>query len=244
MTDEYNPKSCSALEKPFYRPIEVAIRWCNLIKHEEIILKQVQDNLVPGPGLFPQWPCLRANAEKVLDAILSNDLSYGRDGRTVKPDDQVAKHRLTVRHSDLKIWMQKHYPDQKPAFLFDAIEQNTHSAMSKDAFLALQAERDALKIRIDNATDVYRKLKQERDNIAAERDKLHTLVGKALTTTERNTLLTILAAVCNFAQIQYQERGAAQRIMEMTDEIGAHIDDETIRKVLGKITDALEVRLK
>ncbi|WP_131795491.1 hypothetical protein [Fluoribacter gormanii] len=244
MTDEYNPKSCNALEKPFYHPIEVAIRWCNLIKNEEIILQQVPDNLVPSPGLFPQWPCLRANAEKVLDAILSNDIPYGRDGRTVNPGEQVARHRLTVRHSDLKIWMQKHYPDQKPDFLFDEIEQNTHSAMSKDAFLALQAERDALKLRIENATDAYRKLKQDRDNIATERDKLHALVGKAFTTTERNTLLTMIAAVCNFADIQYQARGAAQRIMEMTDEIGAHIDDETIRNVLGKIPDALEVRLK
>lgn len=244
MTDEYNPKSCNVLEKPFYRPIEIAIRWCNLIKHEEVILNKVQDELLPGSGMFPQWPCLRANVERVLDAVMNGVLPKGRDGKTVNPGEQVAKSRWTIRHADLKDWMQKYYPDQKPAFLFDEIERNTHSAISMEAFLALQAERDAFKIRVDKATDVYRKLKQERDNIAAERDKLHTLVGKALTTTERNTLLTILAAVCNFAQIQYQERGAAQRIMEMTDEIGAHIDDETIRKVLGKITDALEVRLK
>jgi hypothetical protein len=40
----------------------------------------------------------------------------------------------------------------------------------------------------------------------------------------------------------YEERGAAQRIMKMTDEIGAHLDDQTIRTALEKIPNAVESR--
>jgi len=42
--------------------------------------------------------------------------------------------------------MSKHYPDQKPAFLFDEIEQKTHAAINADSFRALQADRDAARM--------------------------------------------------------------------------------------------------
>ena len=70
------------------------------------------------------------------------------------------------------------------------------------------------------------------------------LLDKPLTTTERNSLLTIIAALCKYEGLDPQVRGAAQRIMEMTDDLGAHVDDETIRKHLAKIPDALETRMK
>jgi hypothetical protein len=174
----YDPKSCNALEKPFYRPVEAALRWCNLIAHEDMILGQVKGMAIPEPGMFPQWPCLRANAERVLDAILNGGLPYGRDGRSVESDDHVAPPRLTVRHADLKDWMQRCYPDQKPAFLFDEIERSTHAAINADTFRALQADRDALKLRIEKATEAYRTLNQERDTIAGERDSLRGIVDK------------------------------------------------------------------
>ncbi|MDP2433455.1 MAG: hypothetical protein Q8O33_15730 [Pseudomonadota bacterium] len=67
---------------------------------------------------------------------------------------------------------------------------------------------------------------------------------KLLTPTERNTLLTIIAALCKYEGIDPQGRGAAQRLMEMTDDLGAHVDDGTIRNHLAKIPDALETRMK
>lgn len=83
MAEGYNPKSCSALEKAFYKPIEVAIRWCGLIQHETMILSAVGEATMPRIDQFPHWPCLRANAEKVIDAILHGDLVCGRDGAQV-----------------------------------------------------------------------------------------------------------------------------------------------------------------
>jgi hypothetical protein len=78
----------------------------------------------------------------------------------------------------------------------------------------------------------------------ADQTKSESVPEKPMTTTERNTLLTIIAALCKYDGLDPQERGAAQRIMEMTDDLGAHVDDETIRKHLAKIPVALETRMK
>lgn len=174
--ERYDDKSCSSLEKVYYKPIEAALRWCNLIEHEVLILQTVGNNLFPAVGDFPQWPCLRANAEKIYDAVINGSLIHGRDGRTVSAGDHVAKERLTIRHTDLKKWMAENYPDQKPKFLFDDIERATHTAINADSFRALQADRDALKARIEKATEEYRKLRQELDTITGERDSLRQIV--------------------------------------------------------------------
>ncbi len=68
--------------------------------------------------------------------------------------------------------------------------------------------------------------------------------GKPLATTERNTLLTIIAALCDYSAIKPQERGAAAQIAKLTEEIGATVTDDTVRKALAKIPDALGTRMK
>lgn len=165
----YNPKSCNALEKPFYTPLEAALRWCELIAHEAEILTRAAGEPIPPVGAFPHWPCLRANAEKIMDAIINRDLPYGRDGKSVPPGETVNKARLTVRHTDLKAWMAKHYPDQAPPFLFDEIERTTHAKITVEAWQALQADRDALKARLEKAEAWW---EQEGKGLKAERDAL------------------------------------------------------------------------
>lgn len=86
-------------------------------------------------------------------------------------------------------------------------------------------------------TDVLREFEASINRASGSTDK-------PIITTERNTLLTIIAALCHHVSINHKERGAAQRLMEMTDKIGAHVDDGTIRTALGKIPDALETRMK
>lgn len=131
-------KNCNAMQKPWYSISEAAVRWCNITNRTVT----VEGNGLPAPD--QQNPCLRARAEHILDAIINEDISYGRDGRTVPRGETVAKHRLTIRHSDLKEWVSKAFPDQKPAFLFDEIERSTHSSINADSFRALQTDRDAL----------------------------------------------------------------------------------------------------
>lgn len=180
MTHGYDPKSCNALEKPFYRPVEAALRWCGLIAHEGEILSALHDGRdIPKTGQFPMWPCLQANTERILDAIANGDIQHGRDGRTVATGEPVRPDRVTVRHTDLKAWMAEHYPDQKPAFLFDEIERSTHSRITAVAWHALQAERDALKARIEKAEEWARGAIAERNRLTSQIEKITAEAAKA-----------------------------------------------------------------
>ena len=49
----YNPKSCNALEKSFYTPIEAAIRWCGLLSHEVEIMEVMQQHYEETNTLGP-----------------------------------------------------------------------------------------------------------------------------------------------------------------------------------------------
>jgi hypothetical protein len=141
----YNPDS-----KTYYRPLEAALRWCNLSAHEALILGQSAAASACQLGrCFPQWPCLKANAEKIYDAIHNGELRYGYMGRTVAPGTFVDPVYLTVRHIDLKQWMSDFYPDQKPDFLFDPIERSTHNSITLETFQILKAEHEALVKKIE-----------------------------------------------------------------------------------------------
>jgi hypothetical protein len=76
------------------------------------------------------------------------------------------------------MWMAKHYPDQKPKFLFDEVERTTHAAINAESFRALQVDRDALKARIEKATEAYLALRRERDEIEGKRASLAAIVEK------------------------------------------------------------------
>lgn len=245
--ETYNAKSCSALEKPFYRPIEAALRWCNLTAHEVDILQITGVSLLPPAHAFPHWPCLRANAEKIIDAIQNGELQKGREGRTVAPGETVAKEKMTVRHTDLKAWMAKHYPDQKPKFLFDEIERNTHAMYNAETFQALQAERDAAKATIEVARQWAERKVEELNSVRAERDALAAQVKETdpLDTRERNSLLSIIAALCKEAKIPYDKPAKAAGMIQSTAAtMGVSIGETTIEGHLKKIPDAMATRMK
>jgi hypothetical protein len=69
-------------------------------------------------------------------------------------------------------------------------------------------------------------------------------VDRPLSTRARRTLLTIIAALCEHAKLDPKGRGTAQRIREASENLGAPVDDETIRSALREIDDALETRMK
>ena len=79
---------------------------------------------------------------------------------------------------------------------------------------------------------------------ASELRGTQTEIDKPLSTTERNTLLTVIAALCDYSAINVNERGAAKQISGLTLGIGAEVSDDTIRSVLKKIPGALEARTK
>lgn len=77
--------------------------------------------------------------------------------------------------------------------------------------------------------------RESRDKIEPERP---------LATTERNTLLCMISALCTKAGINPSERGSASRIVRLLDKQGTPLSEETVRKHLRKIEDAVEARTK
>ena len=194
----YDAKSCNALQRPFYRPVEAALRWCGLIAHETEIHDALHGGVnLPRVGQFPQWPCLRANTEKILDAIAHGEIPHGRDGKTVDLNEQVRADKVTVRHTDLREWMVRHHPGSKPAFLFDEIERSAHAAINADSFRALQADRDAARTELEQARKCGNAIVAERDALLGERDSLRAMVNKMAAPGERAeaTYLTIIGAL-------------------------------------------------
>ena len=82
------------------------------------------------------------------------------------------------------------------------------------------------------------------DELRAFEVNLSNNVSKPLNTTERNTLLTLIAALCKFDGVDPNARDATSQIVQMTEDLGAPISDDTIRKVLHQIPNALEARRK
>jgi hypothetical protein len=80
--------------------------------------------------------------------------------------------------------------------------------------------------------------------LASAGDGRPAKVDRPLSTRARRTLLTIIAALCEHAKLDPQARGTAQRIREASENLGAPVDDETIRSALREIDDALETRMK
>ncbi len=191
----------------------------------------------------PYLKCLEPRIRAIHAAIDAGELQVCREnGRKV--DDHVAYERRHVYGLDLKEWAKKIAPTERPTFLFDEIERNVHSAISMDSYQALKAAYDAKEHKLLQAIDRIRELSESKGVMESELAGLRAMVDKAMTTTERNTLLTIIAALCDYSAIKYQERGAASQIVKMTEEIGAPVTDDTIRNVFGKIPDALESRKK
>lgn len=77
-----------------------------------------------------------------------------------------------------------------------------------------------------------------------ELDSIDTSKSAEIGSRERNTLLVLLAALCKEAKIDHTERGIASAIELLTHQIGATVSDDTIRKILKQIPNALESRQK
>lgn len=69
-------------------------------------------------------------------------------------------------------------------------------------------------------------------------------IDRPLTTRQRRTLLTIIAAFCKYEGIDPKARGAVAQIVQMTEDLSVPISNDTVRAALKEIPDALEARMK
>lgn len=194
------PRSYNPYAKIYYRPIEAALRWCNLMAYETEILEASWRCPALLSTAFPQWPCLHINTEKIFDAIQHGELPYGCFGMPVTMGANVDCSQLTVRHTDLRLWMSRYYPDQRPAFLFEQ-SHDQQGLINVSTYLALQADRDALQLQVKNIEAAYQQLLNELEAVGLEKENIHHLLkanGKVSDRSETAYLHIIGAMVSLF----------------------------------------------
>ncbi|WP_223446291.1 hypothetical protein [Pseudomonas sp. BF-R-19] len=159
-----------------YHPIDAAILWCNLADHQGEILQV--DLSHPGCLLkhFPQWPFLHAYAERIYDAIFCGELPATYLGHPITSNDKAERIYWSIRHSDLRVWFARNYPEDKPAFLFS--QNIDHSeCVSLTAYLALQAERDAGAREIEKLRQAHSAIADEAAALALDHQGLSAQLG-------------------------------------------------------------------
>ncbi len=157
--------------KVFYRPIEAAIRWSELLQQETHILKTLTSSNQPRAADVVQWPDLGLNIARLFDGLVNGELPYGENGVTQNDPVLFGSPDLTIRHLDLKKWMGHYYPEEKPAFLFSEPEPTSHLFVDIDTVRILLIERDGLKAQLQINTDALQHLRREHQTV---RDKLAT----------------------------------------------------------------------
>lgn len=221
----YTSNGFNPLAKLFYRPNDVAIRWCDLIAFETQILGSSWECPALLAKAFPQWPCLHATTEKILDAIRNHELRYGALGTTVPSGTPIDYKLLTIRHSDLKWWMFNHHPDQRPFFLFGLPTEQEN--IRYETYLTLQADREALEVQLKAAEATLQTLMSELQSAGIERENLRALAenGKHLSDQSKASFLNVIGALVN-TMLSSSEAGRRHSIFDnqaaIVDSITAH----------------------
>lgn len=196
----HESQSASSRPKVFYHPVQAAIEWAGLSRFEQQILELAQGkHRFPEHADISRWPKLRLCTDRIFDALIHFDLPFGKDGVTSNDPELLEHPALTIRYVDLKAWMVRFYPDQRPSFLFDAFERHLHPAISVDAVQALITDREGLKLQLADRIQAWdalyaqfqalsqehqsRKEQQKRDGIPGARSETTYLniVGGLLT---------------------------------------------------------------
>jgi hypothetical protein len=79
---------------------------------------------------------------------------------------------------------------------------------------------------------------------ALSKTRQQSNADKPIKETERDTLLLIVAGVCHNARIDLSQRGLAKQVAIATEELGAPVSEDTVRRHLSNVKNALETRMK
>jgi hypothetical protein len=109
--------------KTHYNPLEAAIRWCGLFWYEEEILATVGSEPWPSTEQCARWPSLHLYLCRIFDGLLHFELYYIRNAAPCREGVHLIASTLndpkvSIRHIDLRKWMEIYYPGERPDFLF------------------------------------------------------------------------------------------------------------------------------
>jgi len=139
----------SSLSEVYYRPIDAAIRWAGLFRFKDDILAAARFGRLPARLECPRCNELRLCTDRIYDAIFHGELPYGLNGITINDASLLDSPDLTIRHVDLKRWMLRTYPGQRPTFLFSRHERIAHPMITVESGHSLLIEREALKSQLE-----------------------------------------------------------------------------------------------
>ncbi|MFW7343958.1 hypothetical protein V0R37_20715 [Pollutimonas sp. H1-120] len=149
----------------FYRPIEAAIRWTGLLRHEQEILSAISSpRNLPQTLDYPRWDDLLLCMDRIYDAVIHRELPYGQNGVTLNDESLIDSTELTVRHTDLKRWMRTHYPEHRPGFLFSRSERIAHPFITLEAGQAMLIERQAMKAELEQCRRQMHALREQHES--------------------------------------------------------------------------------
>ena len=225
-----------------------------------------------GDGSAPSLIAALADTIAAFEVKLSAAVDSGRlEASFVQRnlDEEVIPEETHIKQSDLLEWLEER--DYRPGdhwneweytevdicdhvidevILLRAARRNSIEDFQKIQSQGLQASYGSLD-ESERLVEVQAALKAKYKEIFLLKEKLAQCqserpakVDRPLHIRQRRTLLTIIAALCNAASIDYTERGASQRIKSETELVGAPIDDGTIIKFLKEIPEAMETRMK
>jgi hypothetical protein len=185
-----------SLSQVFYRPIEAAIRWAGLLQYQHDILSAMTPSRhLPERLDCPRWDELRLCMDRIYDAIVNGELPYGRDGITLNDPSLWDSPDLTIRHIDLKFWMQDHYPEQRPRFLFSRRERLVHPAITLETGHAMLIERQALRVQLEHCRRDLHSLQEQYEELIKQRDSLAACNQSPISERAESTYLHIIGGM-------------------------------------------------
>lgn len=190
-----------------YEVHEVALLCCGVsVDQLESYIDNSHKTELRGVWSNPDISCLEPRCKVIHEAIRKDELkvcrSKGGDS-WFNSEDHVAPESRRLKREDLRNWIIKYLPNDKPAFLFDEIERKTHTSINVDTFRALQADRDALNAELRHAKKLTNDKTNEIEQLKTENEYLKNCINKmqdsekTLSEKEERTYLNIIGALVN-----------------------------------------------
>lgn len=204
---------------------------------------------------------------RLLDSVQSGLLKADISGRDY--DDQLIAEHTYISYDALVEWLEyrgynssdifSEWLDKQQDIASAVVEEiafykaatkaemRSISSSRLEAMLAIELGT-ADRLEVSDLPTAYKaailEIKQLKKELATQSAEHTARVDRPISARPRRTLLTIIAALCDYSAIKPNERGAAGQIAAMTDEIGAPVTAETIAGLLKEIPEALETRMK
>ena len=221
MSDSRDEYDLDELSEPytFYSVPVAAALWCGISKG------QVQAELArcvaveDGIWRHPDFPGLEFRCRTLHDAIDVGSLRLlEKDGKRnfgrLAPDDRY------LQHSELKAWMGKKYPKQRPSFLFGETKQSAQPEIAAETYQALMADLEAMKAANSEISAALTQTVNENKALRAETDSLKQELHRELNvdTRARSTYVTLIGVLIDL-MFSKTSRGVPNSVFRTQSEL-------------------------